>query len=1070
MTRCSSCGEDNPRVARFCLACGAAIASEIPVPQGARKSVTVVFSDIVGSTALAEGLDSESLREVLDLYFESMRTVLERHGGIVEKYIGDAIMAVFGLPRAHEDDALRATRAAAEMTGALAGLNLELERTWGVRLATRTGVNTGEIVVGDAAAGQRLATGDAVNVAARLEQSAPPERVLLGATTYQLVKDAVAVEAAEPLSLKGKALPVDTFRLVGVRPGAPGVARRLNAPLIGRAEELARLMEAFDRVEIDCRCLLMTVLGDAGVGKSRLADELGGCLAGRAKILHGRCLSYGEGITFWPVAEVVKSAAVITDGDSVETARKAIDTLLAGTVDAHTVGKRVEALIGLSAAPYPIGEIFWAVRKLLERVAMDQPTVVIFEDVHWGEPTFLDLVEHCIKLMTDAPILIVCSARPDLLDTRPDWGTNHAHVECLFLEPLSALDSDILADSLLDASALSAEARIRIRNAAEGNPLFVEQIVSMWIDDGILRSDDGRWVVTGDFSRASVPPTISALLTARLDRLDDDERAVIEGASVIGQGFYREALHELCWELPPQTVDRALATLTAKKLIRIDSSTFAGERAFTFSHGLIRDAAYQGTLKRIRAQRHERFVLWLERAVGERIKEYEEIAGYHLEQAYRLLAELAPVGERSRKLAERAGRHLGKAGRSAYERADIPAAVNMLRRAISLIPPSDSERLLMMCTLADALKERGEFVEAETVLAEVREHALDRGDQGLEAYVSLIDLRVQKYAAPKGWAHRARNEIDRLAGVFEESGDERGLAWALTLLSDIHWYGCRAGNAEAAAYSALSHAQVAGAVDCEAYVYARLPSVAAAGPTPANEALRHCENIHKRCGDHRAARSWVQAARAYLLAMTGQFDEARRLTEAAAAEMAELGMDLERAAVLGQSSFLIEMLADRPAAAERWLKESLDVLEGFGERGYLSTHAGMLANVLCVQGRYEEAEVFSQTSEDTADEDDILSQVLWLSARSKIRTRQGRLEVGERLGRQALLLIDGTDFTNDRANVRLDLAEVLYASSKSESAVEMARDSLRLYEQKGNLVAAAKARSLLAKLIAAEPG
>jgi class 3 adenylate cyclase len=1030
----------------------------------------VVFSDIVGSTALAESLDSESLREVLDRYFECMRAVLERHGGIVEKYIGDAIMAVFGLPRAHEDDALRATRAAAEMTAALAGLNLELERRWGVKLATRTGVNTGEIVVGDAATGQRLVTGDAVNIAARLEQSASPGRALLGAATYQLVKDAVAVEAAEPLSLKGKTRPIATFRLVGVRPGAPGVARRPNAPLVGRAEELARLISAFDSVESDCRCHLMTVLGDAGVGKSRLVDELEGRLAGRAKILQGRCLSYGEGITFWPVAEVVKSAAAITDDDSVEAGRKAIDTLLAGAGDAQAVGKRVEAVIGLTPAQYPVGEIFWAVRKLLERVARDQPTVVIFEDVHWGEPTFLDLLEHCIKLITDAPILLVCSARPDLLDTRPDWGTNHAHAECLFLEPLSASDSDVLVGSLLGASTLSTEARIRILDAAGGNPLFVEQIVSMWIDDGVLRSDDGRWVVTGDFSRASVPPTISALLTARLDRLDDEERAVIEGASVIGQVFSRDALHELCWEQSPQTVDRALAALTAKKLILRDPSTFAGERAFSFSHGLIRDAAYQGTLKRIRAERHERFVLWLERAAGERIKEYEEIAGYHLEQAYRLLAELALVDERSRKLAERAGRHLRKAGQGAYERADLPAVVNLLRRAMSLIPTGDPERSQMMCTLADALKERGEFVEAETVLAEARERALAHGDRRLEAYVSLIDLRVRKFASPKGWAHRARSEIDLLVGVFEEFEDERGLAWALTLLSDIHWSVCRAGEAEAAAYLALRHAQVAGAADCEAYVFARLPFVATDGPTPVNEALRRCESIRKRCGDHRAARSWVRAARAHLLAMKGQFDEARRLSETAAAEMAELGMDLERASVIGQLSFLIEMLAGRPAAAERGLKESLDVLEGLGERGYLSTHAGMLANVLCVQGRYGEAEAFSQTSEDTADEDDIISQVLWRSARSKIRARQGRLEVGERLGRQALRLIDGTDFTNDRANVRLDLAEVLHASSKSEGAVVMARDALRLYEQKGNLVSAATARSLLARLIAAAPG
>src|SRR5581483_10184370 len=391
MQVCPGCGEENPDKFRLCGFCGTPLAPALP-PQEVRKTVTIVFSDLKGSTNLGEALDSESLREVMSRYFDEMRAELERHGGTIEKFIGDAVMAVFGLPTLHEDDALRAVRAAAGMKRALERLNGELERVWGVRLTNRTGVNTGEVVAGDPSAGQRLVTGDAVNVAARLEQAAPANEVLLGELTYRLVKDAVEVEAVEPLELKGKAERVPAYRLLSVREQGEGWTRRRDAPMVGREQELDTLLASFDAAVAERACRLATVVGDAGVGKSRLNEEFLASIGERARVLSGRCLSYGEGITFWPLVEVVRQAASIEEEDTPGVARAKLVSLAGPEGD--DVVERVASAIGLSPETFPIEELFWGARKLLESLAREQPLVVLFDDIHWAEPTFLDLVEH----------------------------------------------------------------------------------------------------------------------------------------------------------------------------------------------------------------------------------------------------------------------------------------------------------------------------------------------------------------------------------------------------------------------------------------------------------------------------------------------------------------------------------------------------------------------------------------------------------------------------------------------------------------------------------------------------
>jgi class 3 adenylate cyclase/predicted ATPase len=578
----------------------------------ARKTVTIVFTDVTGSTSLGEQLDPEALRGVMARYFETAQTVLERHGGTVEKFIGDAVMAVFGIPTMHEDDAVRAVRAAAELRDELETLNVELERERGVRIALRTGVNTGEVVVGDPSAQHFYATGDAVNVAARLEQAAGPDEILLGDSTRQLVRDAVVLEPVDDLDLKGKTDRVPAWRLARVDPEAAGFARRLESPLVGREVELGRMLESFERTRDGRHPGLCTVLGMPGVGKSRLMAELGARVGSEATVVVGRCLSYGEGITFWPLVEIVQGLEHLFS--------------LPELIPERPLAQ-VRALTGSAEAAGSTEESFWAIRKLLEAVARERPLVVVLDDVHWAEPTLLDLVEHVLEFTEDAPLLVVGLARPEFFEQRPLWASQREEFALIRLEPLTEAQAEALIDALATDKAFSAEIRNRIGAASEGNPLFVEQMVAMLAENG--HAENGY----------AVPPTIQALLAARIDELSPDERSVIEPAAVIGQEFWREALVELSPE--DLAVSASLQRLIRKELIGRARSSFAEEDAFRFRHILIRDAAYSGIAKSRRAELHERFADWLERTMPE----YEEIVGYHLEQAYRYREELAPAGK-----------------------------------------------------------------------------------------------------------------------------------------------------------------------------------------------------------------------------------------------------------------------------------------------------------------------------------------------------------------------------------------------------------------------------------------
>ncbi len=1061
MRVCASCGEENPDRFRICGTCGSPLVVAVP-PREVRKTVTIVFSDLQGSTSLGERLDAESFREVISRYFEVMQRILERHGATVEKFIGDAVMAVFGLPRMHEDDALRAVRAAGEMRQALERLNGELSDRWGVTLANRTGVNTGEVVSGDPSTGQRLVVGDPVNAAARLEQAAPSMEVLIGESTYRLVRDAVVVEAVPPLWLKGKSEPVPAYRLVEVK-DAEAFARRFDAPMVGRERELALLAEQFERCLAERRSRVVTILGPAGVGKSRLVAEFLGSLGDRADHVRGRCLSYGEGITFWPLAEAVREAAAIAGEDDADGARSKLAALIPGD---ETVADRVAAAIGLAAGSFSLEETFWAARKLLEAIARRRPLVVLFEDIHWAEPTFLDLVEHVLGSAEDAPLLLVCSARPELTEERPGWGSSSSSVT-ISLEPLSAAQSALVMENLLDGADLPVELRWRIAAAAAGNPLFVEQLLSMLIDDGFLGRDDrGTWTVRGDLDSLAVPPSISALLGARLDRLGADERAVLEHASVVGQVFYPGAVRALLPQELLAHVDAALDSLSRKQLVASTETTFAGEEAYRFLHVLIRDAAYAGLLKRTRAELHEGFADWLEGAAGIRMMELQEIVGYHLEQAFRALEELGPPGEHGDELRTRGAFHLAASGRRAMARADVASAANLLERAAKLLPQGGRARTELLPDLAEALADVGDIAKAEEGLAEAVDAAAAIGDPTLQADVSLVRLLVRLYSGQEDWTEKVVPELAAMISSFEEAGYHAGLAKAWRLVGLVHGTACRWTAAEEAARLAVEHARLAGDRRQEVR---NLPSYAICelyGPTPVPLAIERCEEILEQLAGDRRGEAIVRGHLAHLHAMECRFDLARGLYAESRATLEDLGGKM-LAATTSLDSGPVELLAGDPAAAERELRHDFEILREMGERYFLSTTAALLAQAVYAQGRDDEAFELTRVSEDATAHDDIESQVIWRCARGKVLARRGDHVAGEMMVRRALELILQTEEPDVQGHVYLDLAQVLELLGRSEEAGSTLEAGLGCYQQKGNLAAAAGARALLDRRMAA---
>ena len=1037
---CPECGQENPEGFRYCGVCGVELAQAPPPRAEVRKTVTVVFSDITGSTSLGERLDAEALRRVMSRYFDEMESVVERHGGTVEKFIGDAVMAVFGIPQLHEDDALRAVRAAVEMRERLPALNDELERDRGVRLSIRTGVNTGEVVAGDASAGQKLVTGDAVNVAARLEQAAGPGEVLIGPDTCGLVREAVRVEAVAPLRLKGKTERVSAWRLVEVLPDAPAVERHLDAPFVGRAQELAELERALERAVDKRTCELFTIVGPPGIGKSRLARELVTRVGDRARFVLGRCLPYGEGITYWPLAEIARQVG----GDDPS---EQVAALLQEDRDAELVAARISGAIGVCDVGGTPEEISWAFRKLFEALSRERPLIICVDDIQWAEPTLLDLLEYLVTFASDAPILLLCLARPDLFDARPSWSNPRPNSTLVTVAPLSENDSSVLIERLVGGRALPKDERARIVEAAEGNPLFVEQLLAMHAESG-----DGKLVI---------PPTIQALLAARIDRLEPEERAVIERASVEGRMFHRGAVADLLPETARARVGGHLMTLVRKEFIRPDRTLFTGDDGFRFGHILIRDAAYQSMPKELRAELHERFVRWLETRVAESVREYDEILGYHLEQAYRYRAELGPVDKRARAVGERAAERLAAAGHRALARADMPAAANLLDRAAALLPADDLRRLEWAVDLSGPLIEVGELARAEAMLNEATEAARTAGDRRLESRASVQRAFLRIHTDPERSTDEARREAERAVSVFGALGDELELARAWQLAAHVEFFDGVLATQDAMLERALVHARRAGDAREEARILRWLASSALWGPVPVAEGIRRCKEILERTQGNSLVQANCHIRLAGLEAMRGRFSEARARVAQARAILTEFGLTYFLAHSRDVAA-LVETLAGNPAGAETELRASYEELQEMGEKTFLAENAAQLAQALYAQRRYDEAERFVRVSENASP--GRAQKAYWGPMRAKLLARRGDHAGAEALARESVAIWAQRDNLLWHGYALMDLAEVLRLAGRGNEAVPVVEQAVELFERKGIVAPAEAARSLLAEL------
>jgi DNA-binding SARP family transcriptional activator/Flp pilus assembly protein TadD len=980
-------------------------------PMQFRRLVTILFVDVVESMALSDALDPEALGIVLHRYFETVSSALTQHGGTVEKYAGDAVMAVFGIPVSQEDHALRAARAALDIRTAIAALDEELVRRHGIGVDVRLGLEAGEVLAAQTAARQRLVTGEAVGIAAKLEQAADRGEILVGGLAGRLIDHAATIEPLDPLEIKGKRNPVPVYRLVELSAAAPAYARKLDAPFVGRKRELAALRRALKRAAEGASTRAVVVVGSPGIGKSRLAEEL----STRAKdvtTLWGRCLAYGEGITFWPLREAAAQAPECEER-----------TALLNALDTET--------------PPSSAEIGLAFRTLCETLDSERPLLVVFDDVHWAEPTFLEVVEGVVD-RADGPILVVCVAREELLDERPDFLGDCANAERIELEPLTTEETDALLDRL-GGTVLESDQHARIVETAEGNPLFLEQLLALALEGGL--------------TDRPFPATVQGLLAARLDRLGPGERAVLERGAVVGKEFRAEDVAALLDPEAVPTLDTHLRVLTDRGFLRSRA-----EGAFAFRHVLVQEAVYRAAPKRLRAELHERFADRLDEAYPD-LPELDEFVGYHLEQAHRLRTELGGDDRRTHQLATDSGRRLGEAGLRALKRGDMHATVNLLVRATTLLPPSEPSRCELLSELGLSLRTLGESRRAADVLSTAIESARSIRDRRLEMRAQVEREYVLLHLDLGRTASDLLDAATKAIAAFETTGDDRliGRAWLLAGYVRGGLWGRHRDWLESAERALVHYAKSGWPIST---CLGEIATALYYGPTPVPDGIARCETLLGDAAEDRAGTANLCSVLGALVAQRGDFDEARRLIATAWEIYDDLG---QRTAVNNVSRTLlgdVELLAGDGHAAESVLRQLCSDLEETHDWSHLASRASDLAEALYLQDNIEEAENWTRVAEAHAPDDDVDAGALWRAARAKVLARRGDFGAARSLAEASTELLRASDGLNRRARTHLDLGEVLVRSGVMEEAAAAFGQALALYEQKGNAVGAARARHL----------
>jgi class 3 adenylate cyclase/tetratricopeptide (TPR) repeat protein len=969
-----------------------------------RKLATVLFADLVGSTELLAGQDPEITRRRVTRFFDGVQRCIESHGGTVEKFAGDAVMAAFGIPLAHEDDAERAVRAAFGI----------LEHVKELGLEARVGIESGEVVVDET--DSTFATGEAVNVAARLQQAAARGEILIGEAAHRLTQGRIEVEELGPLELRGFRKPIPAYRAKAPIDGAPP-APAISAPFVGREEELELLENTLARTLRARRPHVFTVYGEPGVGKSRLIREFLAGVEG-ATILAGRALPYGEGITYWPLAEMVKAAAGITDDDPMETAREKLIECCGDEAIAELLGLAsgvMEAVEGERGQP----EIAWAAREFVDELADVQPLIMVFEDIHWAEEPLLELIDHLAQWVRERALLILCLARPELLDVRPGWGGGRIRSTAIELEPLGREESEQLADALLAEHDVSDKVQAQLLDKTEGNPLFVEETVRMLLEQGTAGGD-------------RIPDTLQALIGARIDRLPAGEKIILQRGSVIGRVFWAGAIDYLSPEYDSDELEDMLDDLLLRDFVtREERSTITGESAYRFKHGLIREVAYGGLSKSGRAEYHTRFAEWLRERAD---KELLEIRAYHLDQACVLYAELD--GSPPEELARTAAKALEVAGKRALVRESNLSARKLLLRSAEL-EPTLGRRFLA----ARAAWQLGDLPVVRDEMSVLAEQAAAEGARDIQS--RALTALSEVAASLDGELVRATELADAALDVVEPE-DHEGRFRALDRRARVaRWVGHLA-EAEGFEQQALEAARAAGRKDHEARAALQLAGIHIgrmeldkAGPL-----IDRAAALAEESGSI-VARASAAQSKGSLLRVRGQHEEAEGwLTKAL--DLYREAADVSEIAWTSRQLGLVAWETGNPERAEKLFRESIRLLAPMRERGTLCESQRLLAQLLLSQGRIDEAEKYALAARETVSAEDFASRATTRIALAQVRAAQGRDEEAESLFREAVDILSGSEHCRILLDVLPPYAEFLRARDRDADAAEL---ELRLAER-----------------------
>jgi DNA-binding SARP family transcriptional activator len=997
----------------------------VPTPAGAplaRRPVTTVCVLLRAGSDSGVALDPETYEAVTEQAVAGLTAVLERYGGTLATSADVRLMGVFGAASLHEDDALRAVRACLEARRVLTSELADLAQRYGVSLTCRFGVATGEALVGGAV--PPGSAGHVGTLAVMLAEAAEPGQIFISRPTRELAGAAIETQDAGP----------DRFILQSAQETVRPLPVRLDVPLVGRDEEMRQLLAACAVARHEQVATLVTVIGEAGVGKTRLVYELERRLGHEVTVLTGRCLSYGEGITFWPLREVILQASGGHDSP------EKIKALLGSQADAGEVTARLSLALGpgkqgrLDAA-----EIFWAARRLLETLARSRPLLVVLEDLHWAEPTFLDLVESLTVKPGHSPITLVCVARPELFEQRPAWAAGTEKAFSVELAPLAEGSAAALLDSLTGDQQIPPSARAQLLETAAGNPLYLEQLVASLSE----HVGSETWPV--------LPPTIEALLGARLQRLGPGARSALASAAIVGKDFGVRAIREL---LPPEArgpLSRNLETLIAKGLVQHEPSDRRPGEEYSFRHILIQEAAYRAIPKSRRAELHHRFADWLEYVLWEPATIRPEILGYHLEQSVRYLSELRPAEAQSSPLPARAAGHLETAGRAAHDRGDELAAINLLTRGTALLPRDDAVLARLYTSLGVALTEAGQLEKAMTTLDDAQRIAAVNGDEGQRAHARLQALLSGLELNPNKAAEQIAHALPELRSQFAGDRDELGLCRVLQLQAAMHWIHANSAAAEEAWQRAAEYARRAHDRQRLAELLGWLASAALWGPTPAAEGIRRCEDYLDEIGNHPRGQAVILWHMAGLYAMQNQFEMAQATLNRAKSHLDILGPTMTATGT--QPAAFIAMLAGDPVTAEMHLRSGYESLSQMGEKGFLSITAALLARAIVAQGekRYAEASQLIEISREAAEGEELSAQILGQGLSATILSARGSHAEAAALAASAVALAAQTDLVNQHADALLDLAHVMAMAGRVTEAQAAATEALDLYQGKGNL-------------------